>query len=706
MIWLIALIFFSGFLTLNLFRKEKKVTEIITFSLPLGMVLHTLCSFILAYLGVYENKMIFLALCFLFLILTLLFTKTRKSLFQIQNDLREIPFYYWIVIVFFLYRLILLTSTGFVNDYNWDEMRVYQFFPKKIFLTHDLRDYFAFFQPMNHFLATMTYEFAGTSIALPRIFSVLSFVNISFAIMYFLKEKKVNRHLTAFIGILFLISSGESLLNYRTFYPVVYYALFITLGVFSLLDDYILKGKSDISWYSYFLLLGAFFARREAFYHLIPFLIILGFFLHRKKKIVWKKILIPVGIFTLFFGGWVVGEKLYHVPSTVTVTEVGGFSFFDELHDKLQVKNIGEFLNSAGTWMFGSGPYDSNYLIFGIFFFTLICLLFNWIFQKRQKKKNKDIFVETAKYILLCQILYILIVLGTTVLLFSLSEFRIAASFSRYIMMVLPLSFISLGLLLFADTKEEKIGKRKVGTIPKDPRILLIIPAYNEDKSIVNTCQTVKKYNEKHHTKYDLIVINDGSSDDTQLVCDQNNIPTIQLIQNLGIGGAVQTGYKYALENQYDIAIQYDGDGQHDVKYVQKLVEALKDGNSDVVIGSRFISDLSKFRSTRMRRIGSRILSYLIRFVTGKTITDPTSGFRAVNKNVIQHLANTYPKEFPEPESIVSLLRRGYIVKEVPVEMKERTAGVSSIGMWKAMYYMINVCLSIIITSIKKVGDC
>lgn len=229
-------------------------------------------------------------------------------------------------------------------------------------------------------------------------------------------------------------------------------------------------------------------------------------------------------------------------------------------------------------------------------------------------------------------------------------------------------------------------------------KVLLIIPAYNEEKNIEKVYKSIISYNKKNNTNYDLIVINDGSSDDTYNICLKNKIPVINLIYNLGIGGAVQTGYKYALNNDYDIAVQFDGDGQHDVKYVKNIIEPILNKEADMVIGSRFIDkESSVFKSSCSRRIGISIISKIIKFKTKKSIYDTTSGFRAVNKNIIKEFANIYPVEFPEPITTVKVLSDGYDVKEIPVSMNERQGGVSSIKKWKSIYYMINVILSIIV---------
>lgn len=232
-------------------------------------------------------------------------------------------------------------------------------------------------------------------------------------------------------------------------------------------------------------------------------------------------------------------------------------------------------------------------------------------------------------------------------------------------------------------------------------KVLIIIPAYNEELNIEKTVNRVIKYSKKSKNDINYIVINDGSTDNTLQVCLNNNYNVIDLINNLGIGGAVQTGYKYAYYNDYDVAIQFDGDGQHDEKYIDKLVDEIDKGK-DFVIGSRFVSNLSKFRSSGIRRIGIRILSLTIKICTGRKIYDPTSGFRAVNKKIIKLFANDYPLEYPEPETDAFLVKKGYKLSEIPVEMHSREFGKSSINIKKSVYYMISVSLAIIIATINK----
>jgi glycosyltransferase involved in cell wall biosynthesis len=226
-------------------------------------------------------------------------------------------------------------------------------------------------------------------------------------------------------------------------------------------------------------------------------------------------------------------------------------------------------------------------------------------------------------------------------------------------------------------------------------KILIIVPAFNEEVNILNVVQNIVDMG------YDYIVINDGSHDATERVCQKHHINLVSLSENLGIGGAVQTGHMYALEHGYDVDIQVDGDGQHDISYIPKLLQAIKSGN-DLAIGSRFIRPNDGFHSTGMRRLGIRWLQRCIHVVTGLNITDATSGFRASGSRAINLFAKDYPIDYPEPESIVTAYNAGLSISEVPVKMRERQGGISSINVKKSMYYMIKVTLAIFIEGIGK----
>lgn len=226
---------------------------------------------------------------------------------------------------------------------------------------------------------------------------------------------------------------------------------------------------------------------------------------------------------------------------------------------------------------------------------------------------------------------------------------------------------------------------------------LVIIPAYNESASIKKTVEEIKN----KASDFDYVVINDCSTDNTKQICEENNFNIINLPINLGIGGAVQTGYRYAYNNGYDCAVQVDGDGQHDPEFLKKMASYLEEKSLDMVIGSRFI-EKEGFQSSGARRLGIRYFTMLIKLLTNKVITDPTSGLRMVNRDVMKIFAYDYPKDYPEPESVVAILRQGKKVEEIPVVMRERNGGVSSISLKKSVYYMIKVSLAILIERIRK----
>ena len=228
------------------------------------------------------------------------------------------------------------------------------------------------------------------------------------------------------------------------------------------------------------------------------------------------------------------------------------------------------------------------------------------------------------------------------------------------------------------------------------PKVILIIPAHDEEDSIKKTINSIKGY--------DYIIINDGSTDQTERILIDNDYNHISLCFNLGIGGAVQTGYKYASENNYDIAIQFDADGQHDAESIKDLIQPIIDDKADFTIGSRFVKkNSSNFKSSFLRRVGIRLISNVIFLFSKTRIYDTTSGFRAANKKAIAYFAENYPKEYPEPVSDYELIKLGYKVAEVPVKMHEREAGKSSIHSWKSAYYVINVLLSIFVIKIRRI---
>lgn len=229
-------------------------------------------------------------------------------------------------------------------------------------------------------------------------------------------------------------------------------------------------------------------------------------------------------------------------------------------------------------------------------------------------------------------------------------------------------------------------------------KVLVIIPCFNEEKNIIDTVNRIK-------SQYDYIVINDGSTDNSLKILQEHNFNYINLVNNIGIGGAVQTGYKYAKINGYDIAVQFDGDGQHDENYIDSIIQPIKSRQANMTIGSRFIGNESEFKSTKLRRLGITTLSKLLKFIAKKEIKDVTSGFRAVDRTIIDSFCNDYPLEYPEPVTNLALSKKKIKIKEVPVKMRKRKYGKSSISSVKSIYYMFNVILLFFIISCSKGDD-
>jgi glycosyltransferase involved in cell wall biosynthesis len=228
-------------------------------------------------------------------------------------------------------------------------------------------------------------------------------------------------------------------------------------------------------------------------------------------------------------------------------------------------------------------------------------------------------------------------------------------------------------------------------------KILAIVPAYNEEKNIINVIHDLKRIK-----GLEVLVINDCSRDKTyQAAMSTNKCMVADLPINLGIGGGVQTGFIYANKNNFDYALQFDGDGQHLAEEIPKLLKPLIAGEADVVIGSRFLLKSKGFRSTFMRRIGIYYFAFLNSILIRKKITDNTSGFRAYNRKAIKLLSKYYPTDYPEPEAVILLGKNKLRIKEISVLMQERLHGTSSIGGLKSAYYMLKVTISILFAAIR-----
>ncbi|MCL1847426.1 MAG: glycosyltransferase family 2 protein [Coriobacteriia bacterium] len=220
-------------------------------------------------------------------------------------------------------------------------------------------------------------------------------------------------------------------------------------------------------------------------------------------------------------------------------------------------------------------------------------------------------------------------------------------------------------------------------------RTLVIIPAFNEEESIVATVDSLRGI----ASAVDYIVIDDGSIDSTNELCEEHGFPLIRLPINLGLAGGFQTGMKYALQKEYDAALQFDADGQHIPAFIQPMIQAMYETNADIVIGSRFAEGKKRFSA---RMVGSTLISGLIKLTTGKSIKDPTSGMRLYNRRMIELFANKQDMA-PEPDSLAYCIRKGASIVEVSVEMQERLAGESYFSASQTVSYMLRICVSILI---------
>lgn len=225
-------------------------------------------------------------------------------------------------------------------------------------------------------------------------------------------------------------------------------------------------------------------------------------------------------------------------------------------------------------------------------------------------------------------------------------------------------------------------------------KILIILPCFNEEQSIGTILQKLKGIN-VIGCELIALPVNDASTDNTLKEIKKHSNHYLDLPKNLGIGGAVQSGLIYALQNNFDIAVQMDGDGQHPPLELIKIIAPILKNDTDVCIGSRFINK-EGFQSSFLRRAGIKFLSTLIKLSCGQTISDCTSGYRAFNKRAIEECVKYYPKKYPEPESAVHLIKKGIRVMEIPVKMEARDGGTSSISGWRGIYYMLKVSWAIL----------
>jgi len=226
---------------------------------------------------------------------------------------------------------------------------------------------------------------------------------------------------------------------------------------------------------------------------------------------------------------------------------------------------------------------------------------------------------------------------------------------------------------------------------------LLIVPAYNEEASLRLVLEELREV----APQFDVVVVNDGSSDETSAIARSLGVPVLDLCFNVGIGGAVQTGFKYALQQGYDAAVQVDSDGQFPPDRIASLVSLVLDEGYDMVVGSRYLAEPG-YEGSHLRRLGNFILSKIAGLFSRQRVTDATSGFRAYSRRALEYLASYYPPDYPEPESSVFLARQGLRIREEPVAMRARQGGVSSIGGLRPLSYMSKVSLALTLNALKE----
>jgi glycosyltransferase involved in cell wall biosynthesis len=224
-------------------------------------------------------------------------------------------------------------------------------------------------------------------------------------------------------------------------------------------------------------------------------------------------------------------------------------------------------------------------------------------------------------------------------------------------------------------------------------RCIAIVPAFNEEANVGRVIDELRAFD----GSFDVVVVDDGSYDRTSVVAREHGARVVRLPFNLGIGGAVQTGFRYAFEHGYDVAVRVDGDGQHDPTQLDRILAPVLAGEADIAVGSRFASDGGGYRSSRSRRVGIRLLAWVVSRIVGRRVTDTTSGFQALNRKGIALFARDYPHDYPEVEATVMVFRHRLRSIEIPVSMRERTGGRSSITALRSIYYMVKVLLAIFV---------
>ncbi|MHB8858177.1 MAG: glycosyltransferase family 2 protein [Thermoleophilia bacterium] len=230
----------------------------------------------------------------------------------------------------------------------------------------------------------------------------------------------------------------------------------------------------------------------------------------------------------------------------------------------------------------------------------------------------------------------------------------------------------------------------------EDPRILIIIPAHNEADSLARVIGEIRAA-----VTADIVVVDDGSTDNTAAIALQENVELLSVPFNLGIGSTMQTGFKFAHRDGYDIAVQVDGDGQHDPSELPLILKPVINGECDLAMGSRYL-ERGSYSGSAGRRAGTAIFSRILSLMTREKLTDATSGFRAINRRLIELFAHDYPRDYPEVEVLLIIHLARFRIREVPVAMRRRGGGRSSINSFRSVYYMVKVLLALLVAASRR----
>lgn len=456
MILFIILLIISGLAILFSIQPKTKLSNIFCLSLLLGVAIHSFLFLLFGYCHIYYNKTIFITLSIIMIALCFFLNIKRKKKIEITNDLKGIPLIYILFLLYILYRLIVIIKASYVNYYNWDEISFYAYNAKRIFLTGNMNYMYPLYATVNYFLGSLSYSFTEVSYIEPRLFSAIFYIIMSLFIYSRLREFKVHRYISALLSALLLISSAENLLYYTTFYSNIFYATFFVVGVYILLSGVLKDKNKEEIIIGIILLIGAVLVRRESIYHILALLVCLSFleFLQTKNKKIFKKYLYLLSPFVFIFISRTICNFLFNASSIpLEETEIATVT---SLSKGLRFNLLPSFFNNALNQMFGHGVFESNYLIFAIVILSYFIFIFKLLRKKIDNEKKYLYFM-----ILISQIIYLGLVFLTEFLIMKDTELETAASFSRYMLMVSPLSIIMFGALLWDKTSIKLIKIKK-----------------------------------------------------------------------------------------------------------------------------------------------------------------------------------------------------------------------------------------------------